>query len=118
MNKLVIKTTKKNYDLEENITENILQQKIKYKVFNVDNFSIYLDCFDNLDDFNIEYKLVEKKNIEEKKSGISKGLKIGLIVACVIFFIGIIASIARYCSRKNANSNLLNLTSKGAVFIP
>ena len=52
LNKLVIKTTKKNYDLEENITENILQQKIKYKVFNVDNFSIYLDCFDNLDDFN------------------------------------------------------------------
>ena len=52
LNKLVIKTTKKNYNLEENITENILQQKIKYKVFNVDNFSIYLDCFDNLDDFN------------------------------------------------------------------
>ena len=52
LNKLVIKTTKKDFVVEENITENILQQKVKHKVFNVDNFSIYLDCFENLDDFN------------------------------------------------------------------
>ena len=68
LNKLVIKTTKKDYDLEENITENILQQKVKYKVFNVDNFSIYLDCFDNIDDFNNQKlaKITKNKDINKQ----------------------------------------------------
>ena len=52
LNKLVIKTTKKDYSVEENITENILQQKIKYKIININNLSIYLDCYENLNDFN------------------------------------------------------------------
>ena len=93
--------------------------------FNIEpikDYDIYLLLIEseyNLDDFNIEYKLVETKKIEEKKSGISKGLKIGLIVACVIFFIGIIASIARYCSRKNANSNLIdNNINENANLLP
>ena len=52
LNKLVIKTAKKDFGVEENITENILQQNIKYKVINIDNFSLYCDCFDNIHDFN------------------------------------------------------------------
>ena len=48
LNKLVIKSTKKDYGVEENITENFLNQKIRYKVINVDNFSVYCDCFDSL----------------------------------------------------------------------
>ena len=64
LNKLVIKTTKKDFVVEENITENILQQKVKHKVFNVDNFSIYLDCFENLDDFNSQKlaKITQNQN--------------------------------------------------------
>ena len=41
LNKLVIKTAKKDFGVEETITENILQQNIKYKVINIDNFSLY-----------------------------------------------------------------------------
>ena len=52
LNKLVIKTAKKDFDVEENITENILNQNIKYKVINIDNFPLYCDCFDNINEFN------------------------------------------------------------------
>ena len=58
LNKLVIKTAKKDFDVEENITENILNQNIKYKVINIDNFSLYCDCFDNINEFN-EQQLIK-----------------------------------------------------------
>ena len=61
LNKLVIKSTKKDYGVEVNITENFLNQKIKYKVINVDNFSVYCDCFDSLSEFN-EQPLVKIGN--------------------------------------------------------
>ena len=67
LNKLVIKTAKNDYDVEENITENLLQQKIKYKVINIDNFSIYLDCFDNLGEFNQQNLTKLSSNCDPKK---------------------------------------------------
>ena len=67
LNKLVIKTAKNDYDVEENITENLLQQKIKYKVINIDNFSIYLDCFDNLGEFNQQKLTKLSSNCDPKK---------------------------------------------------
>ena len=92
--------------------------------FNIEpikNYDIYLLLIESeydLDDFNIEYKLVEKKN-EDNISNINKGLKIGLIVASVILFIGIIASIAKYCNRKNENSNLIdNNINENANLLP
>ena len=39
-------------------TENILNQNIKYKVINIDNFSLYCDCFDNINEFN-EQQLIK-----------------------------------------------------------
>ena len=92
--------------------------------FNIEpikDYDIYLLLIESeydLDDFNIEYKLVEKKN-EDNISNINKGLKIGLIVASVILFIAIIASIAKYCNRKNENSNLIdNNINENANLLP
>ena len=59
-----------------------------------------------------------KKN-EDNISNINKGLKIGLISASVILFIAIIASIAKYCNRKNENSNLIdNNINENANLLP
>ena len=73
LNKLVIKTAKKDFGVEENITENILNQNIKYKVININNFSIYCDCFDNLNDFN-ENQLIKliKENADNNNKQLSK----------------------------------------------
>jgi hypothetical protein len=73
LNKLVIKTAKKDFGVEENITENILNQNVKYKVINIDNFSIYCDCFDNLNDFN-ENQLIKltKENADNNQKQLTK----------------------------------------------
>ena len=52
LNKMIIRSTNEDYFVDENIKENIPHRDINYKVFNIDNFSIYLDCFDNINLFN------------------------------------------------------------------
>ena len=68
LNKLVIKTPKNDYGVEEKITENILNQNIKYKIIHIDNFSIYLDCFDDINEFNSQTLSKISKKIYEENS--------------------------------------------------
>ena len=54
LNKMMIRSANKEFVIDENIKENITYQEINYKVFNIDNFSIFMDCFDNLNVFNAQ----------------------------------------------------------------
>ena len=68
LNKLVIRTSKNDFVVEENITENLLNENIKYKVINIDNFSVYCDCFDSLNEFNEQpLARITKDNKDTKK---------------------------------------------------
>ena len=46
LNKIIIRSANKDFIVEENMKENIPYQEINYKVFKIDKFSIFLDCFD------------------------------------------------------------------------
>ena len=54
LNKIMIRSANEDYVVDENIKETITYQEINYKVFNIDNFSIFLDCFENIGSFNTQ----------------------------------------------------------------
>ena len=83
-----------------------------------DKFEILLlriESPENLDDFRIVYNYVDKKPIEKKSE--NKTLFYLLIPAIIIFVIGIIATIVRYCNKKKVNSNLIegNIETKATL---
>ena len=80
LNKIIIKSSNKNEEnknLRARITEKLFYSDIKYKIFNIENLSIFLDCFDNINIFNSQIlsKIVEKrfssKNLLINKNDIS-----------------------------------------------
>ena len=55
-------STDENFNIKEN--ENLKENEIKYKLSKIENFSIFLDYYDHINEFNIENKIV--KSEEEK----------------------------------------------------
>ena len=82
LNKIIIKSTNtiqndENNNIGSMIKEKIFHSDIKYKIFNIENFSIYLDCFDNINIFNSQIlsKIADKrfssKNLFQLQSDIN-----------------------------------------------
>ena len=66
LHNIIIKSSNKNDEnknLGSKITEKIFYSDIKYKIFNIENLSIFLDCFDNISIFNSQIlsKIAEKR---------------------------------------------------------
>ena len=54
LNKVIIRTSDKDFNVDENL-KNIHYQEINYKIFFVDNFSIFLDCHENIESMNSQF---------------------------------------------------------------
>ena len=54
LNKVIIRTSDKDFNIDENL-KNIHYQEINYKIFFVDNFSIFLDCHENIESMNSQF---------------------------------------------------------------
>ena len=69
LNKMIMRSSNKDFIVDNNIKESIEHQEINYKVFNIDKFSIFMDCYDNLKDFDrqnlysISVRQMSSKNI-------------------------------------------------------
>lgn len=84
LNRIIVRSTKSNYEIPKNLDEVIPFQEINYKVAMVENFSVYMDCFDVEDDLNFE-RLISPKVSKAIKSDLSNYLKdqLGFYVYCM-----------------------------------
>ena len=84
LNKIVLRSTRSDYEIPKNLDEVIPFQEINYKVAMVENFSVYMDCFDVEDDLNFE-RLISPKVTKNIKSDLSNYLKdqLGFYVYCM-----------------------------------
>ena len=77
LNGIIIKSANKDFIPDEQLKENIQYKDINYKVFNIDKFSIFMDCFDNIGIFNSQYlsiltdKKLSCKNLFFNEDGIN-----------------------------------------------
>ena len=84
LNRIIVRSTKNDYEIPKNLDEVIPFQEINYKVAIVENFSVYMDCFDVEDDLNFE-RLISPKVSKAIKSDLSNYLKdqLGFYVYCM-----------------------------------
>ena len=84
LNRIIVRSTKSNYEIPKNLDEVIPFQEINYKVALVENFSVYMDCFNVEDDLNFE-RLISPKVSKAIKNDLSNYLKdqLGFYVYCM-----------------------------------
>ena len=84
LNRIIVRSTKSDYEIPKNLDEVIPFQEVNYKVAMVENFSVYMDCFDVEEDLNFE-RLISPKVSKIIQKDLSKYLKdqLGYYVYCM-----------------------------------
>ena len=100
---------------EQKDNEFISTIEIEFSNFEINNYFfevllLRVESKYDLEDFNIEYKFIEKKN-ENKDKTDSNTLHYLQIAARIFFIFSLICYIARFCCKKKANSNMIADTS-------
>ena len=73
LNKIIVRSTREDFLVPENLNEVIPFKEINYKVALIDQFSIYLDCFNFQED--LDYEKLISYEISKKNEGMRNYLK-------------------------------------------
>ena len=73
LNNIKVRSTKSDFKIPADPDEAIPYEEINYKVVAIDNFSIYMDCFDSKEELN--YELLIDERVVKKKTEIRDYLK-------------------------------------------
>ena len=84
LDSVIIRSTRNDFKIPENEEESIPYEEINYKVVVVDNFSIYMDCFDTKDELDYE-RLISNKVTQKIKVELRNYLKdqLGFYTYCM-----------------------------------
>ena len=71
---IIIQTTRSDYQLPKDPNEQIPYEEINYKVIKIDNFSIFMDCYNKEEDLDYK-KLIDKKTMDDIDSDLKSFMK-------------------------------------------